>query len=502
MLGMDVGRRDTICALATPQGKSAIALVRVSGPKAHDVQSVVFKAKRKPADDEPRFFMAQLGDVFGNEQHLDEAVCTAFPAGKSYTGEPSFELALHGNPLIAASTIKALVAAGCRLAEPGEFTLRAFLSGKLDLAQAEAVCDVISARSEAAAQTALKMLKGGLEQTLAPVYSTIINTLAEIEARLDFPDEGLSEAHTAALVADLKRANSTLDTLLKSATLGRRLMEGARVVLYGAPNAGKSTLMNALLGEERAIVHESPGTTRDVLEANWVVEGIPVMLIDVAGIRSGEEVGPVEAMGIERAERELARADLVLFLEEMPSQHCHASESWDLDQGRRDERNHSFSKSNAPATQTVALDACLRRHDNGEANHSFPKSTEAPYIRVFTKADLGNQPRLSHEPSNPCVISAKTGDGLAQLKQRIAAHLGAYDAHADEVVLTKERQREEVAAAADALQGASALLRARSADELVCHELRESGAALDRLLGRALNETVLDLIFSRFCIGK
>lgn len=455
--------RDTICALATPPGQSALAVIRVSGPEALSIKDRIFKPRKLPQ----KHFVATRGDVL----NLDDALCTSFPEQKSFTGEPSFELSLHGSPVIARQVLEALQALGVRGAKPGEFSLRAFLSGKIDLTEAEAICDLISARSEQAAQAALRNLKGGLSDYLESTRVNLIDSLCEIEARLDFPDEELGALASQALAERIQVCIDTLHKLLRSSQLGKRLTEGARVVLLGLPNAGKSTLLNTLLGEEKALVHDTPGTTRDVIEANWVLDGMPLVLIDIAGIREDENLDPVERLGIEKAKRELDRADLILSLQE-------------------------------PGQEKLELPWVV-----------------APVIEVTTKADLDFNSSLRAERSNSgegwiatsatpplnddkIDISAKTGQGLEELRQKITQILMGDNFNLSEVMLTKARQKEEVLKAHECLLEAKEALLRGEPDEVLAFELRSAGNALDRLLGKSLNEEVLDLIFSRFCIGK
>lgn len=447
---VDIAQQDTICALSTPPIPAALAIVRVSGIHAFQVRDAIFHPLR--AQEEQTNFVTTRGNVTHplTGQMLDDAICVSYPKGKSYTGEAAFELTLHGNPLIAQLVLQALVAAGCRLAQPGEFSMRAVLNGKLNLCEAEAVYDVIHAQSEQAVSAALKTLRGGLEKILLPVRETLVDVLCEVEVRLDFPDEDLGEASIKRLSSSLMVAAATLEKLLNSAQLGQRLMQGARIVLIGAPNAGKSTLMNALVGEERALVHDKAGTTRDVLEATWLVNGIPVTLIDVAGMREGEELDPVELMGIERAKRELERADIVLQL-----------------------------------TPT------------GEPSLPMVYPANVHVIALTTKSDLSTHASLALS------VSAKMGSGLKELEQRVYEVLVAESfGQQNDVVLTRARQKESVKESHEALLGACEALQNEEPMEVVASELRASGAALDELLGKELNEDVLDLIFSRFCIGK
>jgi tRNA modification GTPase len=463
---LDLSRKDTICALATAPAPAALAVIRISGPKAQQVRDTVFKPKRTPQRD----FVATYGHVVesqiedisklsqSNYSIIDEALCTFFPDRRSYTGEPLFELSIHGGPSRVASTLRCLQAAGCRIAEPGEFTFRAFLTNRLDLCAAEAVHDVVSARSDAAAQVALRTLAGGLKDHLSQIRSTIIGELAEREARLDHPEEELGALDASLFATLCQGIESKLEALAQSARLGRRLTEGARVVLFGFPNVGKSTLLNTLIHEEKALVHDSPGTTRDVLEVDTQIGGIPVVLVDVAGVRSTGDIHPVEKLGIERAKIELEKADLVLFLKD----------------GSSDADGH-FSPADFITTAT-------------------------PYRVVKTKIDL--QSANLTLTSEEIAVSAKTGQGIQALVQEIAKALEAEHDILNEVILTRSRQRVEVERCREAVKEARIAQSEQAPDEVVASELRQAGRALDRLLGLELDEDVLDEIFSRFCIGK
>lgn len=443
---LDINCRDTICAPATAQTRSALAIVRVSGPQALSVREAVFKARRG----EHNPFVATLGDIVDGGRVIDEAVCTYYPDHRSFTGEPCFELSVHGNPIIVQQVLALLYAKGCRPAGPGEFSMRAVLHGKIDITQAESIADLIDAQSPLGAALALRNLKGGLEQTLRPVREAVISTLCEIEARLDFPDEELGPQHKERLLQDLRDVEHTLLPLLQRSKSSAKVMKGYRVVLYGEPNAGKSTLLNTLVGEDRSIVHESPGTTRDVVEVSWTIDDMPVALVDVAGIREGSDLHPVEAIGIARAKQELDRADLVLHLVDATS--------------------HGQSL-------------------------IFPEHVAV--LKLFTKADL----LVKHDES--CLfISAKTGLGMPELIARLKEVLKKDLPDASAIVLTRLRHIELVQHISEAVRRAIEAFETGVSEECVAYELRDAGLRLDELLGTNLNEDVLDLIFSRFCIGK
>lgn len=447
---LDIACKDTICALATAYAQSAIAVIRVSGPEAQSVSHKIFY----PARGSQTNFVATFGEIRSIDGGvLDECLCTFFPDRKSYTGEPSFEISIHGNPHIADAILQRLQESGCRLAEPGEFTFRAVANGKIDLSQAEAVESLIHAQTESGRAIALKNLKGDLGQYLEPSRASIIQILAELEARLDFPDEEIGQADHARILASLRKVQDALWKLLSKAQTGKRVTEGVRVVLYGLPNAGKSTLLNALIGSEKAIVHHSPGTTRDVLETQTIIGQIPVTLVDVAGIREDENIHEVEALGIAKAKNELSKADLILHLSDLS-----APKNLD-DLGIEDIRT--------------------------------------PTLRVGSKLDLASDPK-----NTTLQISAKSGDGISELKSKIGELLLDQVPSTSDSYLTKERQIQEATLAHDAISAAHRKFELGLDQEESAFEIREAGAALDRLLGRSLDEDVLDLVFSKFCIGK
>lgn len=455
-MALDIAQHDTICALSTAQGYGAIALVRASGKKAEAIFHQIFRKHRgaiKP-------LMAMHGMVVDEDEHpIDDVMALLFEEGKSFTGEQSFEIHCHGNQLIVDQILQSICAQGARLAEPGEFALRAMLNGKIDLAQAESIADLIHAKSHAAKKAALKGLQGGLKEKTYQVRESIIFSLAEMEARMDFPDEDLGSYRSDHLLAVIDRAIDSLNALLKNASYALRLQEGVRIVICGLPNAGKSTLLNCLLNEERAIVHETAGTTRDVIEASFVLEEIPVTLVDIAGIRAQHEASAIEKIGIERAFKELKKAHLVIWLAD--------------------------ATRNAPFSDEVLKNAL--------------DDVEVEVLKVLNKVEL-----LENTPFDDDVlkISAKKTIGISELKAQLHKRLVTKDADLSEVFITRLRQRDELKEAVSALEEARLALKKGMVDEVITSELRRSGQAFDRLFGTDLSEDILDRIFSEFCIGK
>ena len=305
---------DTIVALATPLGEGGLAVLRVSGPTAFAVVDACFHPTgtrhRKPSAAESH--TVHLGQVAWAGRAVDEVLVSVFRAPRSFTGEDTVEVSCHGGVLVTRLVLEALLAAGARAAEPGEFTQRAFLNGRLDLAQAEAVADLIHARTEVALDVARHQLAGRLSDRIRALREQLMNTLAHVEAHLDFPDEDISPDTGAALLARMESGRELLDALLRTAPEGQLLRRGLRVAILGRPNAGKSSLLNILLGHDRAIVSPVPGTTRDTIEETANVRGLPVVFVDTAGLR--ETVDGLEAEGIRRSRAAAGRAELLLHV--------------------------------------------------------------------------------------------------------------------------------------------------------------------------------------------
>ena len=448
---------DTIVALATPPGVSALAVVRLSGPGAVEVADRVFRGTRALSGMNARSLtygraVDRAGDV------VDEVTAVVLRAPASATGEDMVELTCHGGNRSAPRLLAALLAVGARGARPGEFTERAFLHGKIDLAQAEAVADVIHAETDLAQRLAVRQIEGVLSRGLSAVAESLRDALAEVEARVDFAEDVggvIAPPHVATALA---RAEAALARLLDGADLGRRAREGARVVLAGRPNAGKSSLFNALLGEDRALVDPTPGTTRDALAERLDLEGMPVRLLDTAGLR---EAFAVEALGVERARRELAGADLVL---------------WVVDGSR-------------PRTD--------------EDRKAFELVGERPHVVARSKADLA--PNAPQETGGEEVaVSAMTGEGLPALRQALARALrgGRPAGAAAEALVTNSRHIEALARARAALAEAGRGAGDGAPGELVAGDVRAALDALGEVTGEAVAPDLLERIFARFCIGK
>lgn len=439
---------DPIAALATPPGRAALAVVRVSGRGAFDVAARVVDGFHSlpPRHATLATFRNSQGDP------LDRGVYTAFPGPASYTGEDLVELSCHGGLAVPSQLLAALYAAGARPAHPGEFTRRAVLNGKMDLVQAEAVGDLVDATAPAQARAALVQLEGGLSRRIGELREHLVELQALLSYDIDFPEEDEGPVAPARIARALDEAACRVQELLDTAPAGERLRDGALVVFAGRPNAGKSSLFNALLGSDRALVTEIPGTTRDAIEAPTDFLGWPVRLVDTAGLQDAAD--RIERLGIEVSRRYLAAADLVLLCSEA-------------------------GRALGPDETAILAD-----------RRALP---------VRTKADL-----VSALPAGELAVSCVTGKGLAELKKAVAERIfGDRIALADlGPALTRERHREVLARAREALAEAYPHLGRGGDPVLVAHHVRRATLALDELVGVIDVEEVLGRVFGSFCVGK
>ena len=447
---------DPIVALATPPGRSALALIRLSGKGAFDVAARALQPFRP---DPPRAVRRVRVVHPTTGEAVDDALVACFPAPRSYTGDDLVELSTHGGLLVPAAVVAALLAAGARPAAPGEFSRRAVLNGKLDLLQAEATADLIDAGSPAQARRALQQLDRGLSRRLELLRSELIELEALIAYEIDFPEEDEGPVAPERVERAWGAARQRIAHLIATAPEGERLREGALLVIAGRPNVGKSSLFNALLGRERAIVTEVAGTTRDAIEAHGVLEGFPFRLVDTAGLRESDD--RVERLGIEVSRKYLAAADLVLFCE--------------------DHRETGTGK---------------RERD---ARDEFLAQVSAPVVFVRTKSDLDT-------PSDgPFVaVSVVTGEGLAELKRGLAeAAFGRLLALGDvEPVVTRARHREALERALAEVEGFQTARKGGVDAVAAATHLRAAVGALDDLIGVVTPDDVLDRVFASFCVGK
>jgi tRNA modification GTPase len=452
-------RKDTIAAIATAAGSAALGIVRISGPRALAVLEAV--VPNAPFSGKPRRVLKGCACDPRSGDAIDEVLCFFCPGPKTATGEDIAEIHGHGGRIVMNQILAAAIQAGASAAEPGEFTYRAFRNGRMDLTQAEAVMGLIGARSTRAARVALSQLEGGLGRSLETEFEALIDVSAQVEAQLDFPDEDLPVEEAEEIARRLDEIASKLKRASDSFEVGSRLSEGARVAIVGPPNAGKSSLLNRLAGQDKALVDSEPGTTRDVVEARGEAVGIPIVFSDTAGLRSGAD--RVERRGIEKAMDTAAAADLVVVV---------------LD-GATEPKERQIELA-APEHPRMLV-AVNKTDLPGWSDWTEPPSGLENVERVHT--------------------SALTGEGMENLTKAIARSLGDVDEE-DAPMLTTARQHAAVAVCVEHMERAAGLIRRGSDQELAALELRIARDSLASLWGRSATEDVLDAVFSKFCIGK
>ena len=457
---------DTIVAAATPAGRGGIAIVRLSGPRVPEIASVLLDQRPSPRVATASAFRAADG------QAIDRGLALLFPAPHSYTGEHVLELHGHGGPVLVEALIRRALELGARRAQPGEFTQRAYLNGKLDLAQAEAVASLIDAASEQAARAALRSLEGELSGRVRQLHEALADLRARVEAAIDFAEEEIEALTTQALQGRLAAIVTELTALRAAGRQGRLLTEGMQVVITGRPNAGKSTLMNRLAGYEAAIVTEVPGTTRDVLRERIVLDGVPLHLLDTAGLRPGGEplTDAIEAEGIRRALTAMASADHILFVVDAL---C-------------DPEATAYREERSRLPEGVSVTVIVNKVDA-----TAEKGAAAPRIRADASRTAVTTLR----------ISARTGQGLPELiaHLRSCAALSAGDTG---VVSARARHLEALQRVSAHLEAARLELDRRRHPELVAEELRRAQQALGEIISAEGSEELLGRIFAAFCIGK
>ena len=451
---------DTIAAISTPPGEGAIALVRISGANAIQIADNIFRGKEQPS----RFpsHVQHLGEIVSAENQLiDRAVVSIHRAPASYTGEDLVEISCHGGTLVSAKVLEACLRAGARAARAGEFTERAFLNGKMDLTQAEAVIDLIRARTDLALRSATEQLEGRLGDQIRKIRDQLIALLAHINASIDFPEEGIHPAEGETLCAPLDSIREEIATLLATADQGRVLREGVRVVIYGATNAGKSSLLNRLLGYERVIVSDTHGTTRDTIEESVNLEGVPIRLLDTAGLRASES--ELEREGIARTEKSLQLADLRLHIADR----------------------------NAPKPA----------HFNSRKLSEFNgRSDDTNEFVVLNKSDL---PEHSDWKDFPALrLSCATGEGLPQLQKEILARIRQQNLRPENPIAINTRHRDCLRRGLECCDRARTALGEGLSGEYVAVDLDQALRAIGEVIGVVDVEQILDSVFSQFCIGK
>ena len=453
---------DTIAAISTPLGEGALAVIRLSGTQALALADAVFKPAglESPKPSQANTHTVHYGRIFRDGQSVDEVMLTVLRAPRTFTREDMVEVSCHGGILPAKLVLDAFLGQGARLAWPGEFTKRAFLSGRIDLTQAEAVADLIHSRTELALAAANEQLAGKLSQRINQLRDEMLRILAHLEAHIDFPDEDIAPDTLEAMTARLSEAIEFADRLLRTANEGRLLRRGIRAAIIGRPNVGKSSLLNQLLGHDRAIVSATPGTTRDTIEEMANIRGLPVAFIDTAGLRVAED--SIEKEGVRRTRETLEQAELILHV---------------LDN----------SQPLTPADQRHLSDFSGKKR-----------------VFVRNKSDLPARLELPASLVAPIVpVSCVTGQGLEPLKDAIKDLVWAGEINAEMLeVMINSRHQEALKRARASTVLAVDSLRSGATLELVAIDLRAAVNAVGEIVGKTSTEDLLDSIFSQFCIGK
>ena len=450
-----IHQQEVICALATPSGVGAIAIIRVSGLGAISIVNSIFKGKNLEAVET---HTAHFGTIRSQTEIIDEVLVTVFKTPKSFTKEDSVEISCHGSDYIIRQILKLLIQNGARIAKPGEFTQRAFLNGQFDLVQAEAVADLIAADSEASHKTAINQLRGGFSKKLASLRTELIHFASLVELELDFGEEDVEFAERDDLRRLIQKLRQTIAPLIESFDFGNALKEGVPVAIIGSPNVGKSTLLNALLNEEKAIVTSVAGTTRDVIEDTMVLEGLKFRFIDTAGIRETTDL--VESIGIERSRGAMEKAEIVIFL-------------FDSEQ--------TFLENKQVATELAA---------------------GKDLLWVFNKIDIDPETFNKLKSENPEIIgiSAQTQEGLQTLTEVLVNRV--YGQSATDTVVTNLRHYEHLLKTQDALNEVINGLDTGITGDFLAQDIRLSLHHLGEITGTIVTDDLLENIFSKFCIGK
>jgi tRNA modification GTPase len=444
---------ETIAAIATPPGEGGIAVIRISGKQALEIAEKVFRGKVRTYASHT----AHFGKIINHQgEVIDEGLALVMRAPRSYTGEDTVEIQCHGGSLITRQVLEATLQAGARAALPGEFTFKAFINGKIDLAQAEAVQELIGAKNQLALQAAENQLQGALSKKISHFQHELVDLAAILEAWVDFPEEGLEFASMEEVIASLEQVKANMQNLVNTFHEGKKIQEGLSLCLIGPPNVGKSSLMNALLGKDRAIVTDIPGTTRDLLEDELFLGGLHFRIVDTAGIRETEEV--IEQEGIRRSKKAMHAADLILLVMD--------------------------------ATRPFSLD------------FHFELPVERT-ILIWNKIDLPHDLAIPSFFPHSVKLSAKTGEGLAELKEKIHQVIWRNAPPSkEEIVITNARHKHALSSAISACDDLICGLKTGISPEFLSSDMRRVLQELGTIIGSNISEDILTAIFSKFCIGK
>ncbi len=460
--------QETIVALATPAGAGAIAVIRISGSKALEIATDVFESISGKKISNQKTHTVHLGHIMDSQKTYDQVLLSIFKGPNSYTGEDVIEISCHGSTFIQQQIIQLLLRKGCRIAQAGEFTLRSFLNGKMDLSQAEAVADLISSDNEASHQIAMQQMRGGFSNELAQLRQELLNFASLIELELDFAEEDVAFADRIQFKELVIRIEFVLKRLIDSFAVGNVIKNGIPVAIVGEPNVGKSTLLNALLNEERAIVSEIAGTTRDTIEDELVIGGIGFRFIDTAGIRDTEDV--IESIGIKKTFEKIEQAQVVLFLVD------------------------GFQLMVDGGLETLSIEI-------EKIKNQFPLK---PLITIINKSDKLNKTQLAtinHQPST-LFLSAKNKTGIDELKKTLLSFVNTGALRNNETIVTNTRHYDSLLKALDEMQKVKFGLQTNLPSDLMAIDIKEALYHFGMITGEVTNDELLGNIFANFCIGK
>nr|WP_294937365.1 tRNA uridine-5-carboxymethylaminomethyl(34) synthesis GTPase MnmE [uncultured Flavobacterium sp.] len=470
---------DTIVALATPSGAGAIAVIRISGKDAIAIASQVFQSVSGKDITRQRTHTLHLGHIVDGNKTLDQVLVSLFKGTNSYTGENTVEISCHGSMYIQQQIIQLLLRKGCRMAQPGEFTLRSFLNGKMDLSQAEAVADLIASDNEASHQIAMQQMRGGFSSEIAKLREELLNFASLIELELDFAEEDVEFADRSQFYELLNRIEFVLKRLIDSFAVGNVIKNGIPVAIVGEPNVGKSTLLNALLNEERAIVSDIAGTTRDTIEDELVIDGIGFRFIDTAGIRETKDV--VESIGIKKTFEKMEMAQVVLYLVDGSQFMVHGQ-----------------------------IDTFI--NEIGKIQNQFPQK---PLIVIINKKDLLLESTItqindrlnadlvtSNRQLSTIFISAKNKEGVEDLKNQLLSFVNTGALRNNETIVTNTRHYDSLLKALEEIEKVKWGLESNLSSDLMAIDIREALYHFGEITGQVTNDELLGNIFANFCIGK
>ncbi|WP_416175718.1 tRNA uridine-5-carboxymethylaminomethyl(34) synthesis GTPase MnmE [Clostridium sp.] len=457
---------DTIAAIATPPGESGISIIRVSGENSLEIVNSIFKGKNNRKLIDIKTYSMRYGFIIEKStgECIDEVLVSFMKSPKSYTGEDVVEINCHGGIISTHKVLDEVIKCGARLAEPGEFTKRAFLNGRIDLSQAEAVMDIITAKTEVSMKSALNQSSGSISRKINPIREKLLELIANIEATVDYPEEDLEEMTSNKVSFEVKNMLKEIDEILKGADEGKIIRDGLSIVIVGKPNVGKSSLLNTFMDENRAIVTDIPGTTRDVIEEYININGIPVKMIDTAGIRDTDDL--VEKIGVEKSKEKIRQSDLIIFM---------------LDSSRN-----------------------LDREDKEIMD--YVKVNGKKYIIILNKSDLDNKIDLDCikdlDLHNVIKTSLKSGEGVDKLKDLIKKLFFNGEVKADNFFITNTRHKEALIKAKKSFIEALDVLKNTQAIDLASIDLRNAWSSLGEITGDTLEDDIINKIFSKFCLGK